>query len=430
MSKLETLPNDPMAEMAVLGACIRDDEAMTKAAEILSSEAFYQPKNSFLFQILSDLSYQNISIDFITIAEAIRKSGKTNLLDPMYPAECAQSVATSANVEFHAKIVADYHSRRNLINKCDDLRKRACKDGMATDLESELFQLTIQEQAKKEKGLKAIADCCDVALEKIQARIKRRIDGQAWADFQTGISTLDYKIGGVDAGDLIIIGARPSEGKSILGFQIAEYMAKRDPILYFSLEMPAWRFVERFITGDANIYSREGAGILLKLANELGKRKIYLDDTPGNTIENIRYQSLRKKIELKKIGGIVIDYLNLVGVRKNIFGLREKITFISNECKNLGREIECPIFLLAQLNRNSEKEGREPTITDIKESGAVEQDADLIILLHRDNNVKRGETGPRKLMVEKNRNGPTFPIDMIYSSAKRRFEDDEQPIPF
>lgn len=428
MSLKDILPNDPIAEMAVLGACIRDSEALIHAQEILSPAAFYQPKNAFLFHIISDLSLQNISIDFVTIGEAIRQSGKTNLLDPLYPAECVQSVVSSANVEYHANIIADCFDRRKLIQNCQDLINRAQKDGIARELESEFFQFAIKEQSiKQKKGLRSIADCCDTAIEKIQDRIKRRIEGQAWCEFQTGISVWDYKTGGVDAGDLIVIAARPSEGKTILGFQIAEHIGKKYPVLYFSLEMDSWRFVERFTTGDANIYSREGAVIVLKLAHELSQRNIFLDDTPGNSIENIRWQSIRKKMELGKIGGIVIDYLTLLNTNKKLFGLREIVTYLSNQSKILAREIECPVFLLAQLNRNSEKEGREPTITDIRESGAVEQDADLIVLLHRDNNVKRGETGPRKLMVEKNRNGPTFHIDMIYSSAKRRFEDDDPP---
>lgn len=425
---MKDLPYNLDAERAVIGACIRDNAAIATAAEYLMERSFYQPIYQKFWKYITDLSNDRDQVDFVTLGECLRKNNELNDTHINELRICVESVITSVNVEYHARIVADNATRRDIIRNCTETITKAKKDGEIDNLMAEALSQALKLQSpKKNKGLKSIQSCCDEALERIQERIKRKAEGISWRDIQTGIGGWDYKTGGVDAGDLVVIAARPSEGKTILGFQLAEHIGKTLPVAYFSLEMDAWRFVERFITGDANINSREGASILLRLAHELSQRNIYLDDTPGNTIENIHWQCMRLKLEHGKLGGIIIDYLTLLNTTKKFFGLREVITYLSNQTKCLAREMECPVFLLAQLNRESEKQKRKPAITDIRESGAVEQDADLIVLLHRDENVRRGETGPRELLFEKNRNGPTFTLPMIYSSAKRRFEDDEPP---
>lgn len=432
----QLLPCNLDAEKKVLGAMIRDRKAILRARDILTPADFYQPSHQILYETMLAIDRSGRPVDLLILADALQLKGQiTEAGGPLYLAELVNCVATSVNVQYHAGIVRDKAIRRRLIRNTQQL----AADAPLEDLE--VLQNRAYRQAlallppDAKTGLRPIREFLQPCLDKTQERIAHAQQGRrGLKDIQTGLIDLDRFTGGWDRGELIVLGARPSEGKTSLACRIAEGVAERGgTVLFFSLETKAMGIVERLLHGRARFplsASNTGAitggdaGKLLEAAAWFDSLKIYIDDSRGLTPEQISARAERVKFEAGPLDLVIIDYLQLMGAPPDIrrCGLREAVTFLTNQCQILPERLDCPLLLLSQLTRDCERENRRPRLDDLRESGAIEQDASQVWLIHRPEGIGKADPGIREIIVAKNKTGPTGQVHLQYGPVFMRFE--------
>jgi len=432
----QLLPCNLDAEKKVLGAMIRDRKAIPRARDILTPADFYQPSHQILYETMLAIDRSGRPVDLLILADALQLKGQiTEAGGPLYLAELVNCVATSVNVQYHAGIVRDKAIRRRLIRNTQQL----AADAPLEDLE--VLQNRAYRQAlallppDAKTGLRPIREFLQPCLDKTQERIAHAQQGRrGLKDIQTGLIDLDRFTGGWDRGELIVLGARPSEGKTSLACRIAEGVAERGgTVLFFSLETKAMGIVERLLHGRARFplsASNTGAitggdaGKLLEAAAWFDSLKIYIDDSRGLTPEQISARAERVKFEAGPLDLVIIDYLQLMNVPPDIrrCGLREAVTFLTNQCQILPERLDCPLLLLSQLTRDCERENRRPRLDDLRESGAIEQDASQVWLIHRPEGIGKADPGIREIIVAKNKTGPTGQVHLQYGPVFMRFE--------
>ena len=432
----QLLPCNLDAEKKVLGAMIRDRKAIPRARDILTPADFYQPSHQILYETMLAIDRSGRPVDLLILADALQRKGQiTEAGGPLYLAELVNCVATSVNVQYHAGIVRDKAIRRRLIRNTQQL----AADAPLEDLE--VLQNRAYRQAlallppDAKTGLRPIREFLQPCLDKTQERIAHAQQGRrGLKDIQTGLIDLDRFTGGWDRGELIVLGARPSEGKTSLACRIAEGVAERGgTVLFFSLETKAMGIVERLLHGRARFplsASNTGAitggdaGKLLEAAAWFDSLKIYIDDSRGLTPEQISARAERVKFEAGPLDLVIIDYLQLMNVPPDIrrCGLREAVTFLTNQCQILPERLDCPLLLLSQLTRDCERENRRPRLDDLRESGAIEQDASQVWLIHRPEGIGKSDPGIREIIVAKNKTGPTGQVHLQYGPVFMRFE--------
>ena len=432
----QLLPCNLDAEKKVLGAMIRDRKAIPRARDILTPADFYQPSHQILYETMLAIDRSGRPVDLLILADALQRKGQiTEAGGPLYLAELVNCVATSVNVQYHAGIVRDKAIRRRLIRNTQQL----AADAPLEDLE--VLQNRAYRQAlallppDAKTGLRPIREFLQPCLDKTQERIAHAQQGRrGLKDIQTGLIDLDRFTGGWDRGELIVLGARPSEGKTSLACRIAEGVAERGgTVLFFSLETKAMGIVERLLHGRARFplsASNTGAitggdaGKLLEAAAWFDSLKIYIDDSRGLTPEQISARAERVKFEAGPLDLVIIDYLQLMNVPPDIrrCGLREAVTFLTNQCQILPERLDCPLLLLSQLTRDCERENRRPRLDDLRESGAIEQDASQVWLIHRPEGIGKADPGIREIIVAKNKTGPTGQVHLQYGPVFMRFE--------
>lgn len=417
-------PHSMEAEKRVLGACIRDVNALRKAQDILEASAFFQPNHQVIFRVLCDMAAAGTAIDLMTLADALEKSGDFEKIGgAYYLMELANSVATTVNVEHHAQIVKEKAIRRQLIR----YGYQQIEDAENEDLDK--LASKAYEQAlsivppSKIQGFRRIDFFLERSIDQIQERIKRKRSGKPFKDVLTGVHDFDHRFGGLNRGELIILAARPSEGKTLLASQIALSVARAGNVGFVSMEMAGEEILCRSFSTAKGEDDKTTASLILQKANDLQKRNLYFDDSPGIRIDQLAARSERLKIEIGKLDLLVIDYLQLVRIPQSLGRMPtiERVTYISGEVKSLARRLNCPVFLLSQLSRECEKENRPPRLSDLRESGAIEQDADMVLFIHRPDGISRGKSGARELLIAKNRNGVCGKIDMVFSAENLAF---------
>ncbi len=437
-------PHDLEAEQAVIGSMLIDKDAVISALEILKAEDFYREDNKSIYEAMVNLYNKSTPIDLITVKSELQSMGKFDKVGGMeYIAVLPDKVPLVANAEKYVKIVEEKAMLRNLIKTANEIIELGYDDteeveGIMEGAEKRIFNLL---QNKEQKGYAAIKDILVdsfTQLEELYNR-KQHITGVA-----SGFTELDYKTAGFHGSDLILIAARPAMGKSAFVLNVATNAAIKSntPVAIFNLEMSKEQLVNRILCSEAMVDSNKvRTGKLeeddwTKLAEAIGplsESEIYIDDTPGISITEIRAKCRKLKLE-KNIGMVIIDYLQLIQGSNKKGGTREQeISEISRSLKVLAKEINVPVIALSQLSRAVEtRPDHRPMLSDLRESGAIEQDADIVMFLYRDDyyNQDSEKKDIAEVIIAKHRGGSLGTVELLWLGSytkfvnlERRFED-------
>jgi replicative DNA helicase len=430
------------AEQAVLGAMLIDQDAALKAAQLLSDTAFYRDGHRRIFRAMLVLLEKGDVIDPLMIRDALQRRGDLEAAGGMeYVAELLDVVPTAANVEYHCRIVLDRALRRRLIEAGTAIVQTAYEgpqevDALLDDAEQRVFDVSFQRSTQEAVRLKSLV--WDT-MERIEARHHGE---ESVHGVYSGFQDLDKLTNGFQPSDLIIVAARPSMGKSSLCLNVATHAAVEEkvPVAFFSLEMAKEQLVERMLASESLVdLQRFRQGKLLEedfsklsyAVGILGQAPIWIDDTPGLGLLELRSKARRLKAE-HGIGLIVVDYLQLINAPREGENRQAEISFISRSLKALARELRTPVIALSQLSRAPEQRGgdRRPMLSDLRDSGAIEQDADLVMFIYRAEMYKsvlekdaEAREGTAELNLAKHRNGPTGTITLAFRKECTRFAD-------
>lgn len=417
------------AEQSVIGAMLIDEEAVYKVIEILKEEDFYRPEHAKIMKAIKDLSLRGLPIDIVSVVESLEKMGYLDEVGgSTYIAQLAAFVPNAANVEYYAKIVKNKAILRELIKAGGEISDLGFNESLDIDevldlAEQKIFNIA---QEKTQTFFVRIKDFLHEHFEEIENRYKRKL---GVSGIPSGYPTLDKITGGFQNSDLIIIAARPSVGKTSFALNIATNIASKEnlPVGFFSLEMSKEQLLERMLCSEAKVdmqrlktgYLRdEDFSKITEAYSELYEAPIYIDDSPDVTLTDIRTKSRRLKIEAK-VGIIFVDYLQLIRSEQRVENRVLEISQITRGLKNLARELNIPVVVLSQLSRAVEKrEDKKPMLSDLRESGSIEQDADVVIFLHIPDEAERERV---EVLVAKQRNGPQGQCRLLFQSEYTKF---------
>ncbi|MDR1517323.1 MAG: replicative DNA helicase [Dysgonamonadaceae bacterium] len=431
-------------EEAVLGALMLEKDAYSIISDILKPESFYDPAHQLIFDAIQGLAMQQKPVDVLTVVEELKSKGVLDSVGgTLYVAELTDKVASAAHIEYHARIVAQKQLARELITFSSDITQQAFDetidvDDLMEETESRLFEIS---QRNVKKDVIQINPIIKEAMENIQAAANRK-DGMS--GLPTGFKELDKITSGWQNSDLVIIAARPAMGKTALVLSMAKNMALdyETPVGIFSLEMSNVQLVNRLIV---NVCQIRGESIKSgRLADDEWERldknvkmlydaPIYIDDTPSLSVFELRTKA-RRLVREHGVKTLIIDYLQLMNASGMSFGSREQeVSTISRSLKGLAKELNIPIIALSQLNRSVEsRQGPEkrPQLADLRESGAIEQDADIVCFIHRpekygitEDDKGNSLIGLAEIIVAKHRNGPTGIVKMRFDNEYARFQN-------
>lgn len=428
-------------EKVVLGAMILDSEAVPKVMETLKPECFFDKKNQLIYEAMVALFEANEPIDTVALYEELKKNSKIeNAGGPAYLSKLAQDVSSAANVEYHSKVILEKWILRKLISSSMEIATDAYSGtedvfDLLDAAETKIFEIT---EAGLKESYKSMDRAVREAIEHIEAIHSKNISSFS---VPTGFFGLDEMLGGFQKSDLIIVAARPSMGKTAFALSAARNAAVNDnvPIAVFSLEMATIQLVTRLICAEARInahsvrtgkFKAEDGPRISRTAHKLSQAPIYIDDSPGQTVLEIRAKARRLKAE-KNIGLIIIDYLQLMSASTRMDSREREISTISRSLKSLAKELNVPVIALSQLNRAVEtRTDKRPQLSDLRESGSIEQDADVVIFLNRPEyygitQFADGESteGIAEIIVGKQRNGPTGDVRLKFIKDFARFEN-------
>ncbi len=428
------MPHSIEAEQAVIGAMIMDREAISTSMEIVLDEDFYQKQYGIIFSAIVELFNKGIPVDLVTLQEALQqKDVPPEISSPEFLANLSLSVETSANVKYYATIVHDKAVMRNLIRANDEISNTcyAGKEDLETVLEKAEKSIFSISQSQGNDDIQPIKEIVMNALTKIETVSKSK---GVVTGVPTGFTQLDAQTAGMQPSDLVLIAARPSMGKTAFVLNIAQYVAfkKKKSVGIFSLEMPKELLINRFFALQSNVDAqkiRTGEladdewDRLVESATEIGKSKLMIDDTPGITIQKMR--SLCRKMKMENgLDMVIVDYLQLMETKERHSSQQDKINAISRSLKALARELNVPVLALSQLNRSVEqRENKRPMPSDLRDSGAIEQDADVIMFIYRDDyyNKDSDKKGIAEIIVAKQRNGPTGTVELAWLPEFTKF---------
>jgi replicative DNA helicase len=427
-------------EMSVLGAMLLEKEAIARTLEIMDETAFYKPAHTLIFKAVISLFEKNEAADSITVVEELRRMGKLDDVGgPLYISDLTMHVTSAANVEYHAKIVLEKALLRNLISASTELTSRAFNEqddalDLLDEAENKIFQISEKRLKKSFIPMKEAVFATMEMLESIHGK------HSGVTGVPSGFTALDNMTGGFQPSDMIIVAARPSMGKTAFVLSVARNAAvdHAKPIGFFSLEMSAQQLVMRLICAEARVDAHSvRTGRLPEeqwrnLSTRIGKlynAKIFLDDTPALSVLELRAKARRLKAE-HDISMIIIDYLQLMSGPKNAQSREQEISQISRSLKALAKELNIPVVALSQLNRAVEvSTDKRPTLANLRESGAIEQDADVVLFIHRPEKYNimeeqgKSTQGVAEIIIGKQRNGPTGEVELTFINQYARFEN-------
>lgn len=429
-------PNNVEAEKAVIGAMMLDSDAIMVCSEILTAGEFYQQQYGIIFDALAEMYRDGIGADLVTIQNKLREKEVTpELYSVEYLGELLASVPTSANVKFYAEIVHEKAVLRRLIKVTEQVTRECYMDSqpledILEDTEKSVFDV-IQQRGGSE--FEPIRDVVLRTLDSIEkaAKQKGNITG-----LETGFRDLDAKTAGLQKSDLILIAARPAMGKTAFVLNIAEYVAlhSNSTIALFSLEMSKEQLVKRMLAMNSMVDSQkirtgdledDDWDKLVGSVRKIGNSNLVIDDTSGITASELRSKCRKLKIE-QGLDLVIIDYLQLMtgaGKRKSD-SRQQEISDISRSLKVMARELDVPVIALSQLSRAVEsRPDKRPMLSDLRESGAIEQDADIVMFIYRDEyyNPDSEKKGVAEVIVAKQRSGPTGPVELAWLSQYTKF---------
>lgn len=429
---MRQLPYNQEAEQAVLGSVLVKSECLGTVAENLKEEEFYLRQHKLIFSAMVSLYQRGEPVDIVTISTELGDSlavvGGYN-----YLANLALSLPTTENLQAYIKIVKDLSVRRNLFKAGDNITNASLQEGddLSVILDNAEKMISCIIQKKTGSGIEHISDVMVDTFERIEKNCKNKgkISGVS-----TGLRDLDNLTKGLQPSDLIILAARPAMGKSSLAMNIAQHVAIREekPVAVFNLEMSASQLGNRIIWSEAHIDgdkirsgNLEGDDwpLIARVIGRVSRSPLYIDDTPGITVTEIRAKCRKLRLE-HGLGLVVIDYLQLMQSGKKSDSRQQEIAEISRSLKVLAKELDVPIIALSQLSRaTTSRTGNKPQLSDLRESGAIEQDADIVMFIHRpgyyDDTVENKDLA--ELIVAKHRNGPTETIPLMWNGETTTF---------
>jgi replicative DNA helicase len=442
------MPQAPEMEKAVLGALMIDKDAYLEVCELLRPESFYEPRNQMVYDAIVRLSAEESPVDVLTVTDKLEKMGKLEEVGgPSYIAELSSKVASSANIEYHANVVAEKYLSRQMINFVGEVGKKTFDEtydirDVMQEAEAKLFDLS---QKNMKKDYSVLAPILDRAVKAVQ-KAHSNTGGV------TGISTGFYKLDDITCGwqksDLVIIAGRPAMGKTAFALSLAKNIAadQNIPMAFFSLEMSSEQLANRLMSNAFEIegkklmsgqLDREEWNRLDKCMNNLVNAPLYIDDTEGLSVMDLRSKA-RRLVREHKIELIMVDYLQLMtasGMKYN--SRQEEVSLISRSLKGLAKELNIPVLALSQLNRGVEgregAEGKRPMLSDLRESGAIEQDADMVVFLHRpeyyglliSDDGTKDYRGMAEVIIAKHRKGAVGIKMLKFRGEYTRFENPE-----
>lgn len=439
------IPQNIDAEQAILGAILVNPSCLAKVSDSLNAKSFYKPAHRYIYEAMIHLFNNNDNIDIVTVSDVLSYSGNLEAAGGRaYINELAENTITTSNIAYYAKIIEEKATKRALINAGGEII--SC----GYDLEPSASSLEKAERLIYEVGsnknssdLRAIKDLVLDAWDSIEYRYNHK--GEL-SGVRTGFDSLDVLLNGLNKSDLIILAARPAMGKTSLALNIAQNVAIKEqvPVCIFSLEMSASQLTQRMLCSYAEVDAqRQKTGNLQqkdldKLAmaiNDFGQAKIYIDDTAGCTLTDIRTKCRRLKSQQKDLGLVVIDYLQLIEGTGNE-ERQQQISAISRGLKILAKELEVPVIALSQLSRAVEgRNDKRPMLSDLRESGSIEQDADVVMFIYRaeyyakaeeseeEENIRANNKGLSEIIIAKHRNGPVDTIKLLFQSNITKFKN-------
>ena len=433
-------PHDIDAEQAVIGSMLTDKDAVVDAIEILKPDDFYRQDNKIIYEAILNLYNRAEPIDIITVKSELNSIGKLESVGGLeYIAVLPDKVPTTANVEKYIKIVEEKSILRRLIKASNELIDLGYAQSEEVDViidqaEKKVFEIS---QGKNQKGYTPIKDILVESFAEIEKLYNQK---EPITGIPTGFADLDYKTAGLHNSDLVLVAARPAMGKSAFALNIATNAAvqAKVPTVIFNLEMSKSQLVNRILCSEAMVDSNKvRTGKIeeddwVKLATALGplsEAPIYIDDTPGITVTEIRAKCRKLKME-KNIGLIVIDYLQLIqGSGKRNSSREQEISEISRSLKILAKELDVPVIALSQLSRAAEQRAdHRPMLSDLRESGAIEQDADIVMFLYRDDyyNPDSEKKNIAEVIMAKHRAGSTGTVELLWLGSYTKFVNIEK----
>lgn len=438
------LPHDQAAESSVIGSMMMDPEAISVAQKYLSPEDFYQKSFGLLFSAIVSLDNEGQPVDSVTIQNRLREmDAPENIATDNYLAQLVTAVPTSTNIEYYAKIVADKSRLRTMIRTMESLTNscylnRESVQALMAETEEKMFRVL---QTKESQDYVPIQDVVMDEISKISAAARQN---SSVTGLSTGFADLDFKTSGFQPSDLILIAARPSMGKTAFALNIGDYMAIRQHknVAIFSLEMSKGQLVRRLFAQEANIDAQKLRNgnlastewdSLIAGADMIGKSGLIIDDTPGITVPEMRSKCRRYKLE-QGLDIIIIDYLQLMSgsSKRSSDSRQQEISEISRSLKGLARELNVPVVALSQLSRAVEQRpDHRPVLSDLRESGAIEQDADVVMFLYREDYYKPDteRKGIADCIIAKQRNGPLGDVELAWLPEYTKFASIERSMP-
>lgn len=434
-------PQNLEAEQAVLGAILLQSEALITAMERVRDEDFYNSGHQLIFETMVELGEEGQPIDLVTLTAKLQDKGQLETIGGVsYLAKLAHAVPTAANVDYYARIIEEKSMIRRLIRTATQIVSDGYTGGedvgdLLSDAERRILEIS---NRRSGSGFIAIRDVLMEVFEKVEQLHQNR---GATTGVASGFADLDRMTSGFQRSDLIIVAARPSVGKTAFALNIAQNAAVRgkETVAIFSLEMGAAQLVQRMICAEANLDANvmrtgdfksddDWSKLTMGIA-ALSEAEIYIDDTPGVTVADIRAKCRRLKKE-RGLGMIVIDYLQLIhGRGKPGENRQQEVSEISRTLKQIARELEVPVIALSQLSRGVEqRQDKRPMMSDLRESGSIEQDADIVAFLYRDDyyNQETEKKNIIEIIIAKQRNGPVGTVELVFLKNYNKFANYER----
>ncbi len=436
--KVKLPPQDLEAERSVLGALLIDKNAILKVADIIEPSDFYHPHNQQIYECILELFERNEPIDILTVSSRLKeKKNLTKVGGVDYLTELVSAVPTSAHISHYANIVRENRVRRDLIRASSEINERALEhddfESLLDEVEEKVFNISSRSKVQKFVHIKDELPAAYERLEKLH-----RGEGEALRGIPTQFHALDSLLSGLQKSDLIIVGARPSYGKTAFVLDISRQAAlEGNSVGIFSLEMSRDQVIDRIIAAQAQIplwRLRTGRlsedmdfALVQQALDEISKTRLFIDDTPSPNILQMRSMARRLQVE-QGLDLLVIDYLQLIRPRTNSESMVQQVTEISRGLKSLARELNIPIIAVSQLSRAvDQREGKIPRLSDLRESGSLEQDSDVVLFIYRKDraleDVREEEQNIVEIIIAKHRNGPLGTVKLRFDPEKVSFRN-------
>lgn len=435
-TNLRVPPQDLDSEKALLGSVMIKTEALFEIMDFISKDCFYSEKHRIIFEAMMDLFSKKDPIDLLTLSTKLKDK---KLLEQIggndYLTLLVNTVPSSANIEYYAKIVHKKHMMRRLIASSEEISALGYREDHDLEealdkAEKSVFNVATSVVANKFTEIK---DALGEAFERLSRLHESKGELRG---VPSGFKSLDNKLSGFQKSDLIILAARPSMGKTALALDIARKVAVNNniPVAIFSLEMSSQQLVDRMLAADSkvdawklrtgNLTQESEFDLIRESLNTLSKAPIFIDDQPANNI--LKMRSIARKLKRQKgLELIIVDYLQLMAPTnaRSSDNMVQQVTEISRSLKHLARELDVPVIALSQLSRAIESRGGRPKLSDLRDSGSIEQDADVVMFIHRDKDEEGEKSNITEILIEKHRNGPTGRVTLHFDDKKATFQE-------